>query len=225
MSSFILSQQPEILFSAICGPGATVQSKNLPVYLYVVYTYPTYMYTGFPECVPKANSKSVADQLQGRTIPRTFKDYISGIYLLRDDEFLKSIWRGSMWPVTCLYSPVAEAFTEAGSFLQQQRDKFITKEAVKGWLQTTIDPGDEEESAVDASSAWSYAEMMMNKKFSMVVPPQEADVILRRLEDPVFKTQEQKRLDKMFTSTKGTLSPKMSKDDLNEMLIAVRGLS
>lgn len=223
MPSFISTQQPEIILSAICGPGVAIQSKTLPAYLYVVYTFPAYVYTGFPECVPKTDAKRMAKEMEARAIPPALKNYVNNVFLVRDDDFLKSLWRGSMWPLTCLHSPIKELFSEAGSYLIQQKDKFLSRETVAGWL--SIGVHGDEMSALDTSIAWTHAEMALAGRFSAVISPEDSERTLRRVEDKEFAELERERIMAIIQEKREALPQKIKKEDLNEILVGVRGLS
>lgn len=218
MPDFITSQQPEIIFASICGPAASLRKEGLPLFLYAVYTFPAYLYSGFPECSPRANNKKISELASTKILTNTFQEHITGCLVLRDDEFLRSLWRGSLWPVVSLFSPVSQVFSDAGSLVVQNKEKFLNREAVKRWVNLSLT-----EEKLSASIGWSLAERALNGEANVIV--KDAGAVLKRLSEPSKAQADKRYLRDLYEERKDILPPRPPKHDLNNMLITLRGLS
>lgn len=225
MVAFSSHQLPEIIFSALTGPGAALPLTGFPSYLYMVYSFPCYMYTGLPECIPKVNTKRLIQALEPKGMVKSVIQAASQVFLVREDDFVKSLWRGSLWPVVAMHAKVQEVFSEAAAFILDKKAAFISREAVTRWLDCDIIKGSNEEEAVSTATAWSYAEKACKGQFSSDLPIPERDKIRRRVEDIEFRKTEKERLDGLLRETKLSLPSKIRKEELNDLLISVRSLA
>lgn len=218
MPDFITTQQPEVILSAVCGPGATLRKEGLPLFLYAVYSFPAYMHTGFPDCAPRADSKKIADLVRDKTSTKAFKKHITGFFVMRDDEFIRSLWRGGLWPVVSIFSPICEAFSEGGGYILQNRDKFLTRDTVKRWMGSALSEKD-----ISPSLAWDFAKKVLTEPFDTFV--EDPKPAINRIADPEARSEDKKTLHRLYTERKNSIPPRMDKKELNNFLITVRGLS
>lgn len=219
MPDFISTQQPEIVLASVCGPAASLRKEGLPLFLYAVYSFPAYMYTGFPDCSPKADPKKISELIKDGATPKAFNNRLTSYFVMRDDEYLRALWRGSLWPVVSLFSPVCEVFSEAGGYLVQNREKFLCRETAKRWIGSQISDKD-----LSPSLAWSLAEKLcVDPGFDPFIS--HSRKILDRIEDPEIRTADRKRIVSLINNRKENLPQRLNKADLNRILITMRGLS
>jgi hypothetical protein len=216
--------EPEIIFSAVCGPGVMTRNDQLPIYMYVVYSISPAAYMGFPECAPHVDPKQIVKKIENDIIPNAFRDNIENFFIARDDDFLKSLWTGSLWPIVSLFSPVHETFSEGGAYLYSHRNSFLCQETLRRWIANDLNM--EKDAVFDGFSAWSYSDMLLSgKPFSAILGTKEQTLINKRIKDKDFRLAEYNRLVQLYKAAKPKMKQRMPKTELNEMLMTIRALA
>lgn len=210
-----ISTKPEILFSAITGPGVFLPRPGYEKIVCSVYSYHPTIYMGYPGLVPKINNATAKKVIQD--IPIVGKA-ISDVRILHDSDFILRCHFGEFWMIMALCSPIFESFTEGGRFLRQYRHTFFSKETLEEWL-TTI-PRFKKDVNPEVVMRILVAEKIVSGGNNMLTSDLQKESFDILLGNPQLA---KKRAQSILTSTGfKNIQGRMGEKELNEFLIAIR---
>jgi len=132
------TSHPEVLFTAVTGPGIALPEQGLPSYLYVIYSLPPQVHLGFKDCIPSVKITNLDKSFGLKKIPASLRSTVKKTVVLSDEEFLTQCWIGLPWPIMAMESPIKEIFCESGNFIYKSREKFLNRLTIQEWIKTPV---------------------------------------------------------------------------------------
>jgi hypothetical protein len=209
-----ISTQPEILFTALTGPGTFFSRPGYEKIVCSVYSYHPTLYLGYPGLIPKIDNAAAKKTLTN--VPIIGK-HISDIRIVHDSDFILRCHFGEFWLVMALCSGVFEAFTEGGKFLRQSRHLFFSQETIQEWM---IVPHLKKNINPEVALKILVAEKIVSGNTSIQVN----DLDMKSFDEIIGSpSTARKRADAVIASSGfKALQKRMSEKEINALLIAIR---
>lgn len=210
-----VSSKPEVLFTALTGPGTFVEGRNYRKLVCSTYSFHPTMYLGYPGLIPKISEEQVKKSIEG--LPFIGKA-ISDVMLFHDSDFVLRCYFGDFWPLMALCSGVYEPFTEGGKFLRQNRHLFFSSDTIKDWLSDL--PRLKKNVDIDVVLKLLVAEKIVGGATSISFSSLDTKTIDALVGNP--KDVKEKAAAILSSTNMKNIQTRMSDKELNSLLISIR---
>ncbi len=210
-----VSTKPEILFTALTGPGALIQRPGYKKIVCSTYSFHPTMYLGYPGLIPKISEEQIKKSVE--ELPFIGKA-IDDVMVFHDSDFILRCYFGDFWPLMALCSSIHESFTEGGKFLRQNRHLFFSSNSVREWLSDL--PYFKKSATIDVVLRVLISEKIVGGCTSVLPTSLDMTMVDSLLGNP--KALREKAATILASKGIKDIQPRMSDKELNSLLISIR---